>query len=249
MKFAIEEIRDWQDRKSATNIPVPSPRLRHRVASALDKKSFLEGGKRVSQEIRKLCLLVDRDIYSFESVLDFGCGAGRIISNFQDGPASCQFHGTDVDSELIDWCENNLPNIKWSTNEFQPPLIFPNNTFDLVYGMSVFTHLNEEYQHLWLSELHRVTKPGAILILTVHGKSFDDRLSSSQQGILNSKGFLHRIGVTGKLRLNKLPDLYQTTHHTQEYVRREWSAYFDIIHYIELGANTQDAIILRKPLL
>ena len=65
--------------------------------------------------------------------------------------------------------------------------------------------------------------------------------------MLHSKGFLYLTGVTGKLRLNKLPDFYQSAYHTKDYIRREWSSYFNIINHIERGINThQDAVILQK---
>jgi len=47
----------------------------------------------------------------------------------------------------------------------QPPLPFPDNSFDLIYAVSVFTHLSEEHQRTWLPELRRVLRPGGRLLL------------------------------------------------------------------------------------
>ena len=247
-KLAIARLRDWKDRQNPAQINVPPAKLRHRVSGSLDKESFLQIGEILAQNIRELCAIVDRDIYSFERVLDFGCGPGRVILNFKDVPASCQIYGTDIDSELIRWCKEYLPHFRWSINGYQPPLPFADNTFDLIYAISVFTHLNEKFQHSWLRELRRVAKPGATIILTVHGEYCINMLPSSYQSQIHSYGFMFVTDATGRLKIDKLPDFYQTAYHTQEYIHREWSTYFDVIHYLERGINNhQDAVILRKP--
>jgi len=248
LRIAIATFHDWRSFQSPTPLPVPPPRLRHRVHGSLDKDPFLKGGEIAAQNIRDLSSLVNYDIYSFEHVLDFGCGSGRVLRNFQDGPASCQFYGTDIDPESINWCKKNLTNIKWNINGYHPPLPYPDNTFDLIYAISVFTHLNEEFQHLWLDELQRIAKQGAIIILTTHGEHCINKLPAEHQTRINSEGFLYLTGVTGKLRLNKLPDFYQSAYHTKDYIRREWSSYFNIINHVERGINShQDAVILQKP--
>ena len=247
MNLAKARYYDWKDSQNPAYIPVPPARLRHRVHGSLDKESFLRTGGILAQNIRDLCAMVGRDIYSFEHILDFGCGSGRVISNFYDIPESCRLYGTDIDSELVSWCKKYLPHIRCSTNGYKPPLPFAPNTFDLIYAISVFTHLDEEFQHAWLGELRRIAKLGATIILTVHGEYCINELASSYRKQIHSHGFLFVTRATGRLKLDRLPDFYQTAYHTQEYVRREWSAYFDVVHYLERGINNhQDAVILKK---
>src|ERR1043165_8053538 len=49
------------------------------------------------------------------------------------------------------------------------PLPYKDQMFDLIYSLSVFTHLSENHASQWLSEMNRVLKPGGILIITIHG--------------------------------------------------------------------------------
>ena len=43
------------------------------------------------------------------------------------------------------------------------------------------------------------------------------------------------------------PDFYQTCFHTTEYIRREWSNFFDVSDYIEQGINdAHDLVVLQK---
>lgn len=247
--LSIANRRDQENNMMADGVPIPPAQLRHRVHGSLDPKSFLDIGKTLTKDIKDLCAFTGRDIFSFENILDFGCGSGRVLRNLHDAPSSCKLHGTDIDHELTDWCKNNLPNVKMNTNGYNPPLPYEDNTFDLIYCISVFTHLDEDYQNAWLAELKRIAKPGSTLILTVHGQPCINELAPSYQKEVKEKGILFVKNATGKLKLDKLPDFYQSTFHTKEYVSRVWSEYFEIIHHKEQGINNhQDAVILKKRL-
>lgn len=248
LKLIKEKIHDWQDAKNNSSIPIPPAELRHRVHGSLDKESFIRVGKNVEKDIRNLCSIAGcNDVYSLENILDFGCGCGRVLRNFQDAPKSCHFHGTDIDIELINWGKIHLSNIDWSINDYNPPLKYQDNTFDLIYSISVFTHLDEELQYMWLSELRRILKVGGLMILTIHGSNTIGNLSDNIKKTISSHGFAFLTGSTGKLKLDGLPDFYQTAFHTKEYIHREWSKYLDIIDYIECGINNhQDVVILKK---
>ena len=52
-----------------------------------------------------------------------------------------------------------------------PPLPYEAATFDAVISISVFSHLNQASQDAFLEELARITKPGATLMLTIHGEA------------------------------------------------------------------------------
>jgi len=246
LKLLMTNLSDWRENRSEVNEPVPPARLRHRVHGGLDKSSFLNLGKILATDIKSLCKLGGKELYSYEYVLDFGCGSGRVIRNFQGAPLSCKMFGTDIDSELISWCSKNLLNVDWKTNDYLPPLSYEDNSFDLIYAISVFTHLDEEYQHAWLKELQRIAKPGATIILSVHGEFCINLLPKQRQQQVYESGFGYMQGPTGWLKLDKLPDFYQTSFHTEQYIYNVWSKYFEITHYIKRGINNhQDAIILK----
>ena len=239
--------RDWLDRRAGDPVPLPPAILRYRVHGGLDKESFLQVGERLAQNIRDLLAGVGCEIGDFEHILDFGCGCGRVIRNFQDTPETCHFYGTDIDPELVGWCQKHLHTVQWSTNGYQPPLTYADGAFDLIYAISVFTHLDEQLQHLWLRELERIARPGAILILSVHGESTVGGLNHSDLEVFHACGFLYLVGARGILKLDGLPDFYQTAYHTQAYVERVWSGYFEILSYVERGIdNFQDAVVMRK---
>jgi SAM-dependent methyltransferase len=115
-------------------------------------------------------------------VLDWGCGPGRVIRhlpNFMD--KTCQFFGTDYNEKYIKWCSNHIPAVSFSLNRLGPPLQFENNTFDIIYGISIFTHLSEEMRLAWFNELIRTLKPGGILLLTLQGNAFTEKLTKGEK--------------------------------------------------------------------
>ena len=125
---------------------------------------------------------------------------------------------------------------------------FPDAEFDAVVGVSVFTHLPNQLQDIWLAELRRVTKPGGVLILSVHSEDFaKSRLSSSQFADLEANGIHYLVHATGIAKLDGLPDYYQVTFHTQAHIESQWSKHFEIVDYVKHGIGAiQDAVILRR---
>lgn len=45
----------------------------------------------------------------------------------------------------------------------------PDASVDLIYGISVMTHIRESQQEAWLKELERILTPGGVMILTSCG--------------------------------------------------------------------------------
>ena len=100
------------------------------------------------------------------TVLDFGCGCGRTLQWWLRQPHPPELYGTDVDAETVAWVKANLP-VHAGTNAPTPPLAYADGLFDVVYSISVFTHLDATFQDAWLRELERVLKPGGLALFSV----------------------------------------------------------------------------------
>ena len=228
--------------------PLPPPLLRFRVHGALEQGGFIRKGQACNRDIRALLESVGRDLSSFNHILDFGCGCGRVLRYFHDRPASCQLSGTDIDSESIAWCATNLKLATFKVNEAMPPTSYAADTFDLIYAISVFTHLDEEMQFAWLRELKRISRPGGMLILTIHGEFAQATVQESIKAQIAETGFAFQVGQTGRFKLDGLPDFYQTAYHSKAYIYEKWSQFFRIEKYAERGiSGFQDAVILINP--
>jgi SAM-dependent methyltransferase len=107
-------------------------------------------------------------------VLDFGCGAGNVIRHFGAEARSGEVWGCDIDQRSIDWLEQNLtPPFRFRALSSSAALPLPSDHFDLVYAISVFTHLADDWA-AWLLELHRVLAPTGVLMTTFLGEGMAD---------------------------------------------------------------------------
>mgnify|MGYP001065664695 CR=1 FL=1 len=114
-------------------------------------------------------------------ILDWGCGPGRIIRHLPELLGKdCRFYGTDYNKKSIDWCAQNLPNIAFNNNTLKAKLPYDDNNFDVIYGISIFTHLSEQLHYDWYRELYRILKPNGILFLTTHGDNYKVKLTDSE---------------------------------------------------------------------
>jgi SAM-dependent methyltransferase len=121
------------------------------------------------------------------SILDWGCGTGRIIRHLPSLlDKTNSFYGTDYNKKYVAWCSENLEDIHFTDNNLLPPLDFKESFLDFIYGISIFTHLSEELHYSWMKELTRVLKPNGILLLTTHGEVHKFKLLPKEQKVYNS---------------------------------------------------------------
>jgi SAM-dependent methyltransferase len=148
--------------------PLPPRRLRAR-AGAAGGFAFTEGGRQTAAELAGLVRSAGRDPAQLRAVLDFGCGPGRVLPHFAALAPEAACVGCDVDADAIDWAARAHRALGWSLTSFHPPLPFQDGRFDLVYAISVFSHLDRGVATMWLAELRRVLAPGGLALLSVHG--------------------------------------------------------------------------------
>ena len=225
---------------------IPPAPLRYRVWGDPDIRTFLWSGQCCRKNILAALQKINRELNSFQHMLDFGCGCGRILMFINDdlNPSS-RLLGTDIDREAIDWCSQSLSH-NFQVNTHHPPLDLPSNCYDLILAIAVFRHFNEEDQFLWLNELKRVSKPGGIVLISLHGWFCWKSFSPEEVYTLNTKGFLIKPLKDPYLR-SIYPDWYQGSYHNKAYVMDRYASYFDILHYLPQGIeNETDLIILRK---
>jgi SAM-dependent methyltransferase len=164
---------------SSLSLPYPPYHLGSRVGSldeADDPWAYYDAlGTRAK---RSIMAALPPD-WSFESkrVLDFGCGAGRTLRHFIAEADVAEMHGCDIDHESVAWLEANLsPPFHVFANGDTPPLDRPDDFFDLIWVVSVFTHLVDTWAD-WLLELHRVLRPGGLLLATFMGRGMSELIA------------------------------------------------------------------------
>ncbi|HEX5377202.1 MAG TPA: class I SAM-dependent methyltransferase [Phenylobacterium sp.] len=173
-------------------LPMPPARLITKINGGPDERWFSEKGRSDADQFRALALAEGIDLSRPHTVLDFGCGSGRIARWL--APAVVQgggrFLGSDLNGDLVSWCQANLPG-RYFRNSLQPPLALEPAGVDLVYAHSVLTHLTERTAQAWLAELRRILKPGGCAILTFHDETYAGRWGPPEvSALLKAQGYV-----------------------------------------------------------
>jgi SAM-dependent methyltransferase len=114
-------------------------------------------------------------------IMDFGCGWGRMLRFFLKDVNAKNLFGIDVDPNIIAFCQGAFAYGQFSVVPALPPVKFPTGFFDLIYGYSVFSHLNEDTHLKWIAEFSRVIKAGGLLLVTTQGRGFIDFCQTLRQ--------------------------------------------------------------------
>lgn len=223
-------------------LPIPPPPGIFLVSGSEDVSAFLKSGELHTGLIREILGRNGLDIEDFDSMLDFGCGCGRMVRHWNDLEGS-EVHGTDYNPDLVTWCEKNLDFAEFQTNELVGGLDYEDGKFDFVYALSVFTHLTKPQQSFWIEELSRVLRSGGHLFITTHGEFYRKRLSPEEEERFRAGSLVVR--AEGSAGENEC-----AAFHPETYVREKLAgnlAVVDLVRGTEESVFAQDAWLLRKP--
>jgi len=224
----------------ANGILIPREHLSSLVTGAFDTDYFLTSGRRSAELIRDLLLKNGTDIARFDSILDFGCGVGRVLRNLPPLTGARLF-GCDYNKKLIAWCRKHLPFARFTVNGSEAKLQYDHHSFDFVYAWSVFTHFTEAQHVFWIDELGRILRPGGYLLLTTHGAYFEQYLPEDlKENFQKGELVVERPDRAGQNRC--------CAYQPEKYVRDKLAQGWDVLDFLEQGAPNQDIYLLRKPL-
>ena len=116
-----------------------NPERRVRTAGIADSILFESLGLTDSLKLRRaLQEYFERDFADCQAILDWGCGCAR-VARFVTELAPGKLTGIDIDPDNIQWCQENIRQAEFAPIGLHPPTRFASESFDLVYGISVFT--------------------------------------------------------------------------------------------------------------
>jgi SAM-dependent methyltransferase len=159
--------------------PLPPVELANRVGRLIGDDGSFAPYEAVGQVLRDAVVEALPGDWSWRGkrVLDFGCGAGRVLRHFTAEAEQAHFSGCDIDAPSIAWLNAHLsPPFHGFVNGDRPPLPQPDNSYDLVYALSVFTHLSDTWSE-WLLEMHRVLAPDGLLVATFLGEGMSEAIA------------------------------------------------------------------------
>ena len=95
------------------------------------------------------------------NLLEIGCGEGRGVELL--APLVTQYTAIDKILPVIDQLRKEYPDQKFEAGNI-PPLPYDDNVFDSIVSFQVIEHIKADDQ--FLSEIHRVLKPGGVALIT-----------------------------------------------------------------------------------
>jgi SAM-dependent methyltransferase len=225
---------------SRDGLPVPPLRLVRSSTGTSSLDWYFDGGALAAESIRETLRRNGAEIERLGAILDLGCGAERVVRRWASLPA--RVHGCDYNPRVVAWCRRNLTFARFDVNALTPPLPYPNEQFDLVYALSVFTHLPEPLLAPWMQELVRVLKPGGYLIVTTHGDAYLPQLDAEEQRLfLAGRPVVRYVSEAGTNRCG--------TYFSERFVRDELSNGLQVVDFVPRGARgnpPQDLTLFRR---
>jgi len=202
------------------------------LQSGLEHARFVAGIARESAPPKRL------------RILEWGCGPARIIRHLPELLADRLdvVVGADFNPKTIAWCTHNLPGIRFERNGLEPPLPFPDRSFDFIYAISVFTHLDEVGWTGWLREMSRILDDAGVLLFTTHGVNYLPKLLAGERAVFDSGRPVFRTNVAQGKRLF-------VAFHPRDFVLRSLEPGLDVLTLPESAdppALSQDVWVVRK---
>jgi SAM-dependent methyltransferase len=247
--------------------PIPPAVLRARVGAGLSVAGFFETGAYNASWVADLAAEHGMPLERAGLVYDWGCGCGRMLLPLREkvGPET-DLGGSDVDADAVAWIQQACPDLKLAVNGFSPPLPLEDSSVDCLISSSIFTHLNENDQDLWLDEVIRVLAPGGLALVSVggnlmHKMSQDGQLPTRGREMmerlarmpdLDSAGFIfepYDVSGTNEQDFPGISGAYGLTFHSDGYLKTHWGDRFEILDHRPAVVNdVQDLLVLRaKP--
>lgn len=221
-------------------MPLPGAFLMYQVVSNSDWRYFLDSGARTAAFLADCA---ERNGVSFDAagtILDLGCGCGRVARHLGKHTGAAIF-GSDYNRRLVDWCRKNLPGT-YSVNRLRPPIGYADGQFGLVYLLSVFTHLKPDTQMLWLRELHRITRPGGLVLVSIHDEDHPGLalIGAGRDEVVEAGVLVHNQFSEGSN--------FVATFQSREYALGQVEGLFELLEYVPHDANPtiQSFLVLKR---
>jgi len=154
-------------------------------------------------------------------VLDFGCGVGKVSRHLAKDAPGVELFGCDIDATSIEWMSAHHSYGSFFRVDETPGLPCEDGFFDLIYAISVFTHLTDDWAG-WLLELHRVLAPNGLLVVTTLGEG----MVELERG---GRWEEDAIGMNVLRRGQDWAGGGPTVFHSHWWIREHWGRAFEIV--------------------
>lgn len=156
-----EALRYWRERGEALAASAPH-RAVCSVRHGLAFNKAMHRAQAAAIESQFAAARGNRDPGVPLEVLEVGAGAGRWAASFD--PAGTRFVGADVSEGMVRAARANFPELRFDLMGADLKLPYEDESFDLVFTVTVLHHNPTPAKRALLSEMWRVARPGGRLM-------------------------------------------------------------------------------------
>jgi ubiquinone/menaquinone biosynthesis C-methylase UbiE len=137
-------------------------------------------------------LLVQHGLLECQSIVDVGCGSGRLARSLPDAYRGT-YTGTDISAPLLAHATAACSDARFHFLHVDGLTIpLPDSSTDMVAMFSLLTHLRHEEAFLYLREARRVLRPGGTVVFSFldfsqesHWSIFHETVAAVEAGVLH----------------------------------------------------------------
>jgi ubiquinone/menaquinone biosynthesis C-methylase UbiE len=238
------------------NLPIPPKEYWEGYSET--EEGYLTCGKKDIAVMLDILSKANESPQTLTKVLDLGCAAGRMLRHYPYIIGQSELWGSDINASYINWCQQSFPDpFFFITNTTTPHLPFEDNSFDLVYCGSVFTHITD-LADAWFLEIRRILRKGGYAYLTIHDEHTIDLMFTKYK---NDPLFYDFVEAVRQFYDSKVihskdynyfsifADPASQVFYNRNYITSKWSRMAKIISVNPEAHDHQTAILLQKKLL
>jgi SAM-dependent methyltransferase len=119
------------------------------------------------------------------SVLELGCGAGRLTGHLIEVAEAV--HGLDLSPAMVAYCRRTYPRGTFSEGDIRELSLFGEASLDAVIApYNVLDALGDAERQAVLGQIRRLLRPGGMLIMSSHNRAFVPRIGLAMRVLLGS---------------------------------------------------------------
>lgn len=181
---------------------------RSREAAAI---GYFATGRQIFRTLREIVAWRFGGFDRVGAFLDFASGYGRVTRFLVRAMDPPRISVAEVDAAAVRFQERTF-GVRGVVSQADPERLPLEQSFDMVFAASFFSHLPERSFAPWLSRLRAAVKPGGLLVFSVHGMELlPAEVADRDRDIVFSP-----VSETQRLDAQE----YGTSYVTEEFVRR-----------------------------
>lgn len=131
-------------------------------------RDYLADGWRTLSELMLLLEAVDKPLLKTQSFLEFASGHGRFTRHLVKALGADRVTVSDVVGDAVEFSRRTFGVNGFDSLLTPESVVFPNR-YDVVFVLSLFSHLPKSTWSRWLKCLYESVAPGGVLVFSTHG--------------------------------------------------------------------------------